>query len=176
MKKKAPKKKISKKRTKKKTGNKEETKLEREIKEAENEIKGEETVERQEAIREFLPVTEIKAPVLERIMQRQAPIQPVVGEQRQENERRIDYSVNQPNYTARNTTEEDERKYETNFVPPVLTRRDFTDNSMRREFLKPQERVWGNIDESELNEVEFFEEERKLPFEEQKKYKKYKFR
>jgi len=154
----------------------EETKLEKEVKNAEEEEFFEEPV-RQISISE-----EIKAPVLERVIERQIPIQNQFEIQLPEEtrERRIDYSPvsNEPNYSfTRTTTEEEEKKYETNFVPPVLTRREIQEREIRQEFLKPPAEDWGNrIDESLLNEIGFLEDERKLPFEEQKKYKRLKLR
>ncbi len=136
----------------------------------------------EESIRQIPISTEIKSPVLERIIQRQepAPIQEFTNQQEEAREEvRINYSpINEPNYSfARNKEEDEEKKYETNFVPPVLTRREFSPE-IRREFLKQPENVWGNqTNEPQLDEIGFIEEETRLPFEEQqKKYKRAKLR
>jgi len=170
------------KKTKKSEERKEE-KLEEEIKEAEEEIEEGEIFE--EPVRQIPTITEISAPILERIIQRQPSemqntIEPEQPEREMREERRIDYTVtNEPNYGfARNTEEDEEKKYETTFVPPVLTRREFSEEGMRREFLKPSENVWNTqSNERQLSEVDFIEQETRLPFEEQqKKYKRTKLR
>lgn len=173
----------SKKKGKKKSKieEKEETKLEEEIKQAEKEIEEKEFFE--EPVRQIPISAEIKAPVLERIIERQTiPLQnPVETEaERRAGEGRIDYSPasNEPNYGfTRNIREDEEKKYETSFIPPVLTRREISENEIRQEFLKQPAESWSNrIDESQLNKIDFIEEGTKLPFEEQKKYKRFKLR
>jgi hypothetical protein len=174
-------KKDSKKKRKKSEEKKKESKLEEGIKEVK---KAEKEIEQdffEEPVRQ-IPIAEIGAPVLERIIQRETISTQISAETEQEkNEKRIDYSPNsnQPNYGfQRNTEKDEEKKYETNFAPPVLTRREMPSNATRQEFINPQAETWSNkINESKLNEIEFIEEERRLPFEEeQKKYKRFKLR
>ena len=175
-------KKNSKKKAKKSEEKKEESRLEEEIKEVK---KAEKEIEQdffEEPVRQIPMIAETGAPVLERIIQRETIQTQISAETEPErNEKRIDYSPNsnQPNYGfQRNAAESEEKKYETNFVPPVLSRREMPFNATRQEFLKPPAETWSSkINESQLNEIEFIEEERKLPFEEQqKKYKRFKFR
>jgi len=137
----------------------------------------------EEPVRQISISTETKAPVLERIIQRQMPIEnPVEIEQQRETrgERRIDYSPvsNEPNYGFARNTEDEEKKYESTFVPPVLTRMEISGNEMRQEFLKPQNETLGNkINENwQSIDIDIVEEETRLPFEEQKKYKRFKLR
>jgi len=178
-------KKNSKKRKKKKfEEKKEETKLEEEVKEAEKEIEKKAELEEdffEEPIRRIPISAETSSPVLERIIQREIP-NPIIEttQEREEiNERRIDYSpTTQTNYGFERRRENEEKKYESNFVPPVLSSRE-TLNAIRPEFLKSQTETWtparGN--NQEFIESEFIEEERKLPFEEhQKKYKRTRLR
>jgi hypothetical protein len=165
---------------------KEESKLEEEIKEIKKEVKKIEEDEEdffEEPVRQIPVSAEAEAPVLERIVQRETSntIIETNQERAEENKKRIDYSPNsnQPNYGfQRNTAEDEERKYETNFAPPVLSRREISPREIRQEFLKPrEENIDNNINEQLLNEIEFVEEERRLPFEEeQKKYKRLKLR
>jgi len=137
----------------------------------------------EEPIKQIFPSIEISAPILERIIQREVPVQPLIETEqtgREADEKRINYSpTNEPKYGFVRRTEEKEKKYETNFVPPVLTRRElFSEGGMRREFLKPSENIWSNqSNEQQLNEIDFVEQEARLPFEEQqKKYKRAKLR
>lgn len=169
------------KKTRKKSEEKKE-KLEEEIKKAEEEVE-EDFFE--EPVRQIPTITEVSAPVLERIIQRQPlemqnTIETGQPERETREEGRINYTAtNEPNYGfARNTEENEEKKYETTFVPPVLTRREFSEEGMRREFLKPSENVWApSQDERQLSEIDFIEQETRLPFEEQqKKYKRTKLR
>ena len=110
-------------------------------------------------------------------MQNPIEIEPF-GEAREE--AKINYSpTNEPNYGfARNKEEDKEKKYETNFVPPVLTRREFSTENMRREFLKSPEQTWNSqTNEQQLDDIDFIQEETRLPFEEQqKKYKRARLR
>jgi hypothetical protein len=170
----------SKKKTKKFGEKKEESRLEEEIRAVKKTEKEIEQEFFEEPIRQ-IPIAEMRAPVLERIIQREnISTQISVETEPEKNEKRIDYSpAANSNYGfSRNTTKDEEKKYETNFVPPVLSRREMPSNVMRQEFINPQGENWGNkIHESQLNEIEFIEEERRLPFEEeQKKYKRFKFR
>jgi len=180
---------ISKKRKEKsKKSEEKESRLEEEIKEVKKEEK---EIERnaeqeddffEEPIRQIPISAEIGAPVLERIIQKNAPIDnPIEIEQpRERGERRIDYSPasNQPNYGfARNREENQEKKYESTFVPPVLSRREISGNEMKQEFLRPQGEAWNNrTNEHQLENVDVMEQETRLPFEEQKKYKRHKLR
>jgi hypothetical protein len=146
------------------------------IEESEKEIE-EEKIE--EPIREIPIITEARAPVLERIIQREIienPVPITTGQER--NEKRIDYSPTEKTNYGFVNVEPEEKKYETEFVPPVLTRRETSQREMRQEFLNPQTDTWSSkIHEPRLSEIDFIEEERKLPFEEQqKKYKRFKFR
>jgi len=174
-------KKKEKKKSKKPEEKKEETKLEQEIKQAEKAIEIEQDSFEEPLIQ--IPIsTETKAPVLERIIQKaeQAPIQEFTNQEQERGERRIDYSPvsNQPNYGfERHSDEEQEKKYESTFVPPVLSRREIFGNEMKQEFLRPQEEIWSNRrNEQQLEEIDIMEKETKLPFEEQKKYKRVKLR
>jgi hypothetical protein len=160
---------------------KNEEELEEEIKNAEKEITLEELTESmpENNIRELLITKEIKAPVLERIAnQEEIPsFNQFETPQRETEERRIDYSVsNEPKYSAGITEQEQERKYETNFIPPVLNQREIIG---REEFFKPMRSAWETTEQMAETPGHFerFETERKrLPFEEeQKKYKKVKF-
>lgn len=175
-------------KTKKKKSKKEKRKIdfsdiEEKIKQLEAEKEIEEQTESEdnffEPIRTIPISAEISAPVLERIIQRETPIDSSVEiESPREEERRIDYSAqNQPNYGfQRATGENEEKKYESTFVPPVLSRRGELD-AIRPKFLKPPTETWTPTRENnEFIESEFIEEERKLPFEEQKKYKRFKLR
>ncbi len=170
-------KKVSKKKSKKEEVKEE--RLEEEIREAEKEIENE--IDFFDEPRTIPIQQEVKAPVLERIIQRETPMPVPIepqGEEREE-EKRINYSVNEPQYNfARNAKEDEEKKYETNFVPPVLTRQEFSEEGMRREFLKSPEQAWQNQgNESQLSDLDFIESETRLPFEEQqKKYKRAKLR
>ncbi len=173
---------------------KQESKIEEEVREAEKaithrlrEILNDEEKEIEERgieqfeFQESLPSIEAKAPVLERIIQREipSPIMEIEPERREANERRIDYSpATETNYGfERREENNEEKKYESNFVPPVLSRREMPTNAMRQEFLKPQSENWSNrMNEPQLNEIDFIEEETRLPFEEQKKYKRAKLR
>ncbi len=164
----------------KKSEEKKETKLEEEIIKIEKQIKEEDFFE--EPVRQLPISAESSAPVLERIIQREIPT-PIVEQQAERetagNESRINYtSANEPQYGfQRNTANDEEKKYETNFVPPVLSRREFSAD-MKREFLKSPEQAWGSkADEQGLEEINFMEEKRRLPFEEQqKKYRRAKLR
>ena len=171
----------SKKKGKIKSEEKQETKLEKDIEKVEEKIERMEEIEQGIRINEFLPITDSKAPVLERIIQREIPVQSsqIEIEQRERtDDRRVDYAPvsNAPNYGfARNTanTDDDERKYETAFVPPVLSRVE-TARNMRQEFIRPQTGIWNDGNEQQTD-IEFMQTETKLPFEEQqKKYRRFK--
>lgn len=160
---------------------KEESEIEEEIKEAEKEIEKKDIIER-EGIKEFLLPTEVKAPVLERIaIQRPIEEPPIIPEidltEKSGRERRIDYSSvsNEPKYTSEIGRGE-EKKYETTFIPPVLTRREI---SNREDFFRPREDTWGEAKQISETPQQFEIMDttgRRLPFEEeQKKYKKVKF-
>jgi hypothetical protein len=172
-------KKIRQRRKKKQKKHKQkEGELEEEIKKIEEEIKEENFFE--EPIREISIPAEIKAPVLERIIEKQIPPMQNQFETQPEpeiNQRRIDYSPfpKEPAYNFTRTTEDEEKKYETSFIPPVLTKKEVLEKEIKQEFLKPPTESWSNkIDESRLSEIEFVKEETGLPLEEQKKYKKLK--
>jgi len=139
----------------------------------------------EEPVRQF-QTQEIRAPILERIIQREVPInnmietQPETREREEREERRIDYSPasNQPNYGFTGNREENkEKKYESTFVPPVLSTREVFRNERRQEFLRPREEMLNNrINEQQLDDINVMESETRLPFEEQKKYKRFKLR
>jgi hypothetical protein len=168
----------------KKAEEEKEERLEEEVEQAEKEFEqSDEETFFEEPIKQIFPSIEISAPILERIIQREVPVQPLIETEqtgREEDKKRINYSpTNEPKYGFVRRTEEKEKKYETNFVPPVLTRRElFSEGGMRREFLKPSENIWSNqSNEQQLNEIDFVEQEARLPFEEQqKKYKRAKLR
>jgi len=186
--KKASKKKENKKTKKTKEKAKQEEKLEEEIKAAEKEIEKTEAEPEffEEPIRQ-LPITEVKAPVLERIIETQ-PEQQIPTEsftdrinRTEREERRIDYfpASNEPNYSfQRNREENEEKKYESNFVPPVLSTREIFRQERRQEFLRPQQEVQSQREEETLLEgIELLKQDMKLPFEqEQRKYKRHKLR
>ena len=143
-----------------------EEKLEEEIKKTEKEIAKKEITEREE-IKEFLISTETKAPVLERIITREFPAQnQFETQQKKAEKRRIDYSVsNEPGYSAQ-ITEQQEKKYETTFIPPVLAQRETF--SGREEFFRPVKSAWGEAKQISETPQQFgaFEMTRKkLPFE-----------
>ncbi len=163
-----------------------EERLEEEIIEAEKEIRNEEPEETffDEPITR-LPIQErTNAPVLERLIQRQEQIIPeeFINQQEQRNdreERRIDYSPtsNQPNYGFQRNTNDEEKKYESTFVPPVLSRREIQGDGMRQEFLRPQTETWQNrTSEQQLENIDIIEQETKIPFEEQRKYKRHRLK
>jgi hypothetical protein len=123
-----------------------------------------------------LPSEEVKAPVLERTI-RQEPMPVDFREfSREETGERIEYApTNEPNYNFARTPEDEEKKYETKFVPPVLTRRQFLADM--REELKPQNEAWSSkTNEKETITTDNLEEQRRLPFEQQRKYKRHKLR
>ncbi len=167
---------------------KEETKLEEELKEAEREIKDKPSTEQEffeEPVRQ-LPITEAKAPVLERIIQNQEQIISTEdfnerNDRIEREERRIDYSPvsNAPDYSFQRSAREEnkDKKYESSFVPPVLSRREIFKDETRQEFLRPAANPWREHEQQEeTNEIELLSQELKLPFEEQKKYKRHKLR
>jgi len=187
-KKKEKKKKIKKSEEKKK----EETKLEEEVKDAEKEIEKEHENEQQpeffEPVRQ-IPISTETAPVLERIIERQTQEQIIPPEDfanrekaEQSRERRVDYSPvsNQPNYGfQRDATEENrEKKYESAFVPPVLSRREIFREEMKQEFLRPQQEVQNKeTDETLLEGIEILKQDMMPMFgEEEKKYKRHRLR
>lgn len=135
-----------------------------------------------EPVRQLPIQEETRAPVLERIIQSQEPIMPMqqfTNQQEEREERRIDYSAqNQPNYGfERNTKDKEEKKYESSFVPPILLRREISGSEIRQEFLRPREETWQKgTNEQQLGEIDVIMEEARLPFEEQKKYKRHKLR
>jgi len=135
-----------------------------------------------EPVRQLPIQEETRAPVLERIIQSQEPIMPMqqfTNQQEEREERRIDYSAqNQPNYGfERNTKDKEEKKYESSFVPPILSRREISGSEMKQEFLRPREETWQKgTNEQQLGEIDVIMEEARLPFEEQKKYKRFKLR
>jgi hypothetical protein len=161
--------------------NKEEIKIseiEKEVKKAEEEIKNDEEVF-EEPIRQ-IPLS-AGAPVLERIIQREAPAQIIEAsrESEQKEEKKIDYSPDsQSNYGFERSREDEGKKYESSFTPPVLSRREISTREMKQNFLNPQnERFENRMNETQLNEIDFIENEKKLPFEEQqKKYKRFRLR
>ena len=185
----------SKKKKDKKSRKKEETKLEEEVKEAEKSIthrlretqndEEKEIEQNSESEQEFfeepirqIPISTSGAPVLERIIEREIPnpvIEQPIQAREETNERRIEYSATtDTNYGFETRRENsDEKKYESSFVPPVLSRREEL-NAVRPEFLRPQTETWTptRTNNDEFIESEFIEEERKLPFEERKKYKR----
>lgn len=184
-----------KKRINKKQEKKKETKLEEEIKKAEKAIthrlreiqnNEEKEIEQdseskqeffEEPIRQLPISSSSNAPVLERIIEREIPnpiIEQPIQAREETNERRIEYSpTKDTNYNSERIVEGEEKNYESVFVPPVLSRREES-NTVRPEFLKPQSEAWTQVrrDDNQFIESEFIEEERKLPFEEQKKYKR----
>ena len=184
------KKKEKKKKTKEKA--KQEEKLEEEIKAAEKEIEKTEAEPEffEEPIRQ-IPISTETAPVLERIIERQTQEQIIPPEDfanrekaEQSRERRVDYSPvsNQPNYGfQRDATEENrEKKYESAFVPPVLSRREIFREEMRQEFLHPQQEIQNKekgTDETLLEGIEILKQDMKPMFgEEEKKYKRHRLR
>lgn len=179
-------KKISSKKRKNKSKKKIEEKKREELKLEEiKEIKKTEDEEEffEEPVRQISSSQEISAPILERIIQRETSAPSIEFNQElaeERGERRTDYSLNpnQLNYLPAARQEGEEKKYETDFVPPVLSRREISARELRQDFLKPQNEAQGNkTNEAWLNEVDFIEEERKLPFEEkQKKYKRFRLR
>ena len=160
--------------------------IEEKLKQAEKEIENEREIEQQEFFEEpvrTIPVSADTSPVLERIIQSQEPIMPMqqfTNQQEEREERRIDYSAqNQPNYGfQRNSDEEqEEKKYESSFVPPILSRREISGSEMKQEFLRPREETWQKgTNEQQLGEIDVIREKARLPFEEQKKYKRHKLR
>jgi len=155
----------------------EEKNEEEEIEEEFNEFK--------EFVPQVAPQIATRSPVLERInrvTQTQQEVEIPNQTARTEN-KRIDYSTvsnltNEPKYNFSVNDEQEERKYETNFVSSVLPRRE--SQSMRQEFLMPSDGLWGkensNMD-SQSVEWDTFEDTKKLPFEtEQKKYKPFKLK
>ena len=175
---------LSKKKTKKSGQKKErakpeETKLEEEIKEAEKEIEQDSF---EEPARTIPIQTETSAPVLERIIQRQEqmPVEQFANQREERRERKIDYSTasNQPDYGFERTTQENgQKKYESTFVPPVLSRREIQTEGMRQEFLRPSGETGTNENmQNQLVGIGIIEQETRLPFEEQKKYKRFKLR
>jgi len=182
---------------------KEEIKLEKEVEKAENAIthKKLKVAEVRDGLRETLneekeieqeffeepirtiPISiETSSPVLERIIQRQEqmPVENFTNQQEERGERRIDYSpaTNQPNYGfQRNTEQEEKQKYESSFVPPVLSRREMSGSGMRQEFLHPQNETWqGGRSEAQLEGIDILENETRLPFETENKYKGFRLR
>lgn len=153
--------------------------LEEEIKNTAEEIGKGKDIEKREQIIEFLNPTEVKAPVLERIATQRPIEEPsIILPEQTEDEKRIDYAVsNEPKYSTGREIEQEERKYETTFIPPVLTRREISGG--REDFFRPREDTWGEV--KQINEIpQQFETMRttgeRLPFEaEEKKYKKVKF-
>ena len=106
-------------------------------------------------------------------------MQQFTNQQEEREERRIDYSAqNQPNYGfERNTKDKEEKKYESSFVPPILSRREISGSEMKQEFLRPREETWQKgTNEQQLGEIDVIREKARLPFEEQKKYKRHKLR
>jgi len=170
---------------KKKKENKiKEEKLEEEIKEAEKEINLEELTKTEnraeENIKNFLISEEVKAPVLERIANQETFLSSSRFEPQQkkeiEEERKMDYAIsNEPKYSAGTTSLQEEKKYETTFIPPSLTQRE----TPEREFFMPMKSAWEEAKQISETPEQFgmFESKRKkLPFEEeQKKYKRTKF-
>ncbi|MCX6747260.1 MAG: hypothetical protein NTU63_03970 [Candidatus Pacearchaeota archaeon] len=155
----------------------EEKNEEEEIEEEFNEFK--------EFVPQVAPQIATRSPVLERInrvTQTQQEVE-IPNQTAKTENKRIDYSTvsnltNEPKYNFSVNDEQEERKYETNFVPPVLSRKD--SQSMRQEFLMPSDRSWksenSNID-SQSVEWDIFEDIKKLPFEtEQKKYKPFRLK
>ena len=177
------KKKISKKK-KKEDKEKKESEIEEEIEEAEKEIVLEEIKEEknidERSIREFLPLIETKAPILERIAIQETPAfnQSRTEQEETTRETKPDYTTsNEPKYSTGREIEQEERKYETTFIPPVLTRREISGS--REDFFMPKEDTWGEVRAINETPQEFetmHDEKRRLPFEEeQKKYKRIKF-
>ena len=182
-------------RKKEKLEEKKQEELEEEIKIAEKEIKEGENVEEEsfsEPIRQ-LPISNESAPVLERIIQRQEQTMPTQiefnNQERENRETRITYSPtsNAPNYGfQRNITDESEdRKYEdtmTRVPPPVLSRREIFRDETRQQFLKPTANPWQEQGQRQMQEdreardIELINQDLRLPFEEQKKYKSNKLR
>lgn len=152
--------------------------IEKEVGQAEKEIKEERAEKTEKRISEFLTLNNVKAPVLERIASQQRTENQAETEQqnRTRREGKIDYSAsNEPKYGAVRIKKE-EKKYETSFVPPVLTRNEPI--GRRQEFLRPTETsTWDrqNSQGSQFIETGTIAHGR-LPFEgEQKKYKKVRF-
>ncbi len=148
--------------------------IEKEVKKAEKEIEEEKSGIREERISEFPAPMNVKAPVLERIASQQIMETPAERNMQEiSEEKKIDYAAsNEPKYSTGRIREE-ERKYETSFIPPVLAREESM--GRRQEFLRPTERTtWeGHDRDSQFVEAGSIEQERLLPFEgEQKKYKK----
>ena len=124
--------------------------------------------------------TETRAPVLERI-RTQVPIREERNiPQDETQEKRINYTVsNEPKYSTITTSvEREEKKYESSFTPPVLTKRNMQVPE-RQNFLKPSDTLWmdrGNSAEQSID-TDSPEERAGLPFEnEQKKYRRFKIR
>lgn len=153
--------------------NKEEE-LEEEIIEAEKEIPKKEIIE---GPTEPLTLTEVKAPVLEKIIsQEPVPMPEIAPQEIEREEKEINYVSNEPKYSTGREVEQEERKYETSFIPPVLNQRE---SIGREEFFKPMRSAWERteqIAETPEHFERFETERRRLPFEEeQKKYKRVKF-
>jgi len=159
----------------------EESEIEEEIENAEKEINLEELTKTEngaeENIKNFLISEKVKAPVLERIANQETiPSFVQIGTERETPERKIDYAIsNEPKYSAGTTFLQEEKKYETTFIPPSLTQRE----TPEREFFMPMKNAWEETKQISETPEQFgmFESKRKkLPFEEeQKKYKRTKF-
>jgi hypothetical protein len=153
--------------------------LEREIEEEFQEKLSNEFFETQ-----IKPSASAKAPVLEKIMQSEefSQIPDIIETSQREIKNEMDEgrgnyasSSNTPKYLSGRTENIDEnKKYESNFVPPVLKNREIPSHSLRQEFSNQSNERWRNqASEQKMNEIDFIEHERRLPFEEaREKYKR----
>lgn len=156
--------------------------LEKEIKETEKEEEKEEVESRQEEFNEFIessPKIASSSPVLEKVraIEKVPEIELPQVQQDKTETRRINYVIsNEPKYsTLRREEDPDEKKYESVFIPPVLSRREIR-ASMRQEFLSPTERLMADENNPSLRFIEWenFDDAARLPFEKnEKKYKKF---
>ncbi len=154
-----------------------ESMLEKEVEEVE-EKKEDEQKEFNEFI-ESSPQVTAKAPILEKVraMERIQEIE-LPSAKQETTERRIDYVAksNAPKYSVFGRTgEEEEKKYESVFIPPVLSRREMR-ATRTHELLRPSEQMLTDENNPSLQFVEWenFEDSAGLPFEKQeKKYKKF---
>ncbi len=131
--------------------------------------------------REFLQPIEISAPVLTKVeTPTQQPLELDLASSQtsiREEQTGIDYvTSNEPKYSDTTSTNNlDERKYESEFRPPIL--RQTESGRLRQEILTPQ-REAGMQESQDTNRIEtnVLEQTRREPFErEEKKYREVKF-
>lgn len=177
-----PKKKSSSKKRKVKQIKKEKKEIEKtEESDLEKDIEETEDIIEESEFQEFLQPTQISAPVLTKVETTQTPLESTIASspitETKEKETGVDYVArNDPKYSNAIATDNlDEKKYESEFRPPVL--RQTESRRLRQENLTPQREAGielGNV--SEGIETTTLEQKRTEPFETQeKKYREVKF-